>query len=416
MDEVLKIRIEGTVKGLQDSLDEALALTEDLASELDNVSKGVQKTTKTWAIFKKSSFIMQELDRATNGVASQLVLVGKELIAAAAAAGVFAAALIATGIGAIVVAVGLLVLYWEDIVKFTTGWSIELADAQEEIKKMGDEAERGLEAYKNQDNVLKLQGVTQKEINRGVINRLVGVINIRKAELLLAKEQLENLTTYAAQVKKWATRSVYLFTMGPIAAAMALDKVFNTQNARRIKELADDTIAWIESFVGVEDAAEEVKGLNEQIGKLQNQAAGLKLANIEIDKKEAKEAAEELAARIAREAKITLQVEKILLDDDADREIFDVAEINKIAALNDLINAPKSWDVKGIEEANFLIKEQEKAINGLLNSFKWLTEGQKEYVRSLSTGEIEAYREKLENLEDTSQMLANAVGLSLIHI
>ena len=72
--------------------------------------------------------------------------------------------LAATGIGLFVVALGTIVAYWEDIKELVSGVSAE----QEKLNNATDEnvkaQEEKLKSLGNQDNVLKLQGKSEKEI------------------------------------------------------------------------------------------------------------------------------------------------------------------------------------------------------------------------------------------------------------
>lgn len=102
-------------------------------------------------------------------------------------------ALIATGIGAFVVALGLVVAYWDDIKNFITGSNVGLEKQLKTTKKLGDEQSRELEILDKQDNILKLQGKSQTQINKLKKQELKDVIAIRDEELLLAKERLQQL-------------------------------------------------------------------------------------------------------------------------------------------------------------------------------------------------------------------------------
>jgi hypothetical protein len=93
--------------------------------------------------------------------------------------------LAATGIGLFVVALGTIVAYWEDIKELVSGVSSEqekLNDATDANLKAQEEK---LETIDSQDNVLKLQGKTEKEILQ---------IKIKQTEEVIAatKQQIEN--------------------------------------------------------------------------------------------------------------------------------------------------------------------------------------------------------------------------------
>ncbi len=76
----------------------------------------------------------------------------------------FKKALISTGIGALVVAVGLLVAYWEDIMALVGGVSGEQKKLNEATLKDLDAQKEKLDAIDGQSNQLKLQGKTENEI------------------------------------------------------------------------------------------------------------------------------------------------------------------------------------------------------------------------------------------------------------
>lgn len=93
--------------------------------------------------------------------------------------------LLATGIGAFVVALGLVVAYWEDIKELVSG----VSDEQEDLNALTDEnvklQQEKLDSIGSQDNVLKLQGKSEKEIL---------AIKIKQTDEVIAatRQQLEN--------------------------------------------------------------------------------------------------------------------------------------------------------------------------------------------------------------------------------
>lgn len=76
----------------------------------------------------------------------------------------FSRALIATGIGAIIVLIGTLVAYWDDLKSAVTGVSLETEKYIETAKADTEEAKKKYELTKETENVLKLQGKSQREI------------------------------------------------------------------------------------------------------------------------------------------------------------------------------------------------------------------------------------------------------------
>lgn len=101
----------------------------------------------------------------------------------------------ATGIGALVVAMGLLVAYWEDIKGLVSGVSAEQERMNETVNANLTAEQEKLKTIDSQDNVLKLQGKSEKEILQIKIKQTDQVIEATKAVI----EQ--NKITAAAQVK-----------------------------------------------------------------------------------------------------------------------------------------------------------------------------------------------------------------------
>ena len=73
-------------------------------------------------------------------------------------------ALIATGIGAFIVALGLVVTYWDDITQAIGGASQETRDFLTDQEAVTAETIHQLDLLNSQDNVLKLQGLSEAEI------------------------------------------------------------------------------------------------------------------------------------------------------------------------------------------------------------------------------------------------------------
>jgi hypothetical protein len=92
-------------------------------------------------------------------------------------------AIAATGIGLLVVALGTIVAYWDDIKAAVSGVSTQLQRNVELSKNQVKQAEKGVELFDLQENSLRLQGKSETEILR-----------LRQGKLrLLAKEQEEDI-------------------------------------------------------------------------------------------------------------------------------------------------------------------------------------------------------------------------------
>ncbi|NDB58158.1 hypothetical protein EB001_06910 [bacterium] len=92
--------------------------------------------------------------------------------------------LAATGIGLFVVALGLVVAYWDDIKAAVSGVSEEQKKLNEDAQKNLDVQKAKLTAIDSQENILKLQGKSEREILNIKIAQTNEVINATKQQLL----------------------------------------------------------------------------------------------------------------------------------------------------------------------------------------------------------------------------------------
>jgi hypothetical protein len=199
----------------------------------------------------------------------------------------------ATGIGLLVVAVGALVAYWDDIKEAISGVSAEqeaLNVKTEENLKMSEEKVAALD---KQDNILKLQGKTEKQILQFKIAELDTAIKI--AEVNIENQKV----TKAAQIEA-AKRNkdilvgildfltspinVLLKTIDKIASVVGIDSKL-VKGFDAIKSAAANIV-----FDPAETAKEGdllIKAAEERFIELKNQKAGYELQIQAIDKQAA---------------------------------------------------------------------------------------------------------------------------------
>lgn len=100
-------------------------------------------------------------------------------------------AIIATGIGALVVALGALIANFDKLKNLIDGVSDSQKELAETSKEIADTEEKKLETLDNQDNILKLQGKSEKQILDIKIKQTEEVIKLREQQLKAAKELKE---------------------------------------------------------------------------------------------------------------------------------------------------------------------------------------------------------------------------------
>jgi hypothetical protein len=132
--------------------------------------------------------------------------------------------LVATGIGALVVALGLVVAYWDDIKEAVTGVSAEQKKYGEKLKEDVADSEYKLELLEAQESTMLLQGKSQKEINKlkeKELNRQLELLDIdieRQKNEIQGRIDSEKLY---AEYLSWYVR-ITLEAMALVTRAIAL--------------------------------------------------------------------------------------------------------------------------------------------------------------------------------------------------
>jgi hypothetical protein len=236
-------------------------------------------------------------------------------------------ALAATGIGLFVVALGTVVAYWDEIKEAVSGVSAEQAKLNEETHKNFETSKEQLSTLDAQDNVLKLQGKSERQI----LNIKIAQINatIEKGKIELENVLKTSKAEEAAAIQNYnMTKKIVDFTL---EAALFLPKLMlkpidlAIQGANKVSEIlgfgkaisfdvgktieglqdkASDFIAG--SIFNVPELKKEneetAKEIRKSIADLENQKAGFQLSIKEMDKQAAvdvKKAADD--ARTAEE-------------------------------------------------------------------------------------------------------------------
>jgi hypothetical protein len=195
-----------------------------------------------------------------------------------------------TGIGLILVALGAIVAYWDEIKEAVSGVSEEqkklLADAQKAEKLERDK----LDTLNAQDNILKLQGLTEEEILQLKIKQTNAVITQLEAQLM-AQETMKQAQIDAAQRNKDILQGVIMFLTAPLQILLyTIDSVG--------KALGKD-FGLVQGFSGglaklvfdpkeVEKEADAaIAETKKQLNTLRNTVAGYTLSITDIHKKAA---------------------------------------------------------------------------------------------------------------------------------
>jgi len=179
MAEIVEFELVAKTSGAVDSVNK-------VDDAVKKTGKSAKKTSKELSAFAEGGKqIVSALDRQTGGLASKFVAVGK---AAKLSGKAMKTALISSGIGLAVVAVGLLVEYWDEIGEALGFINKDLENQAIQINKSIEASDIKLASLKNQQTILELQDKSTENIK-----------NLVKEELLFQVQKnvelLKNLQT-----------------------------------------------------------------------------------------------------------------------------------------------------------------------------------------------------------------------------
>jgi len=252
----------------------------------------------------------------------------------------FSRALVATGIGAIIVLIGTLVAYWDDLKEAIGGVSKETETYIDKAKADTTEAQKKYDLTKDTENVLKLQGKSQRDILNIKIKETDAIINGIKSQIkgqqIASKEAVETAKRNKEIVKgilnvltapiKLLTNSIDGIVNGLISTAnlfgAGIDFKLNLgENFEKAKDFGASIL-----FDPKEVEAEGKKTqdeLQKQLNTIVNEQAGFKneIKKMDDDERQKKQKdAEELAKKEQERIKKENE-EKIRADDELKKQL-----------------------------------------------------------------------------------------------
>jgi hypothetical protein len=291
------------------------------------------------------------------------------------------AAIGSTGIGLLVIALGAIYTYWDDIKEAVSGVSEEQKQLNALSQKNLDAEKGKLDAIGSQDNVLKLQGKSEKQILQMKIAQTDQTI--KAGEIQIQNQLVTNKLALDAEKRNYKLlRSVLDFLTIPISTiyqmgAKAINGVIELVNKipgvniearvdEKLIEKGKDSLAKL-IFDPKETEAEGKKVVAEQkkyLDKLRNDKAGLQLQINGIDKKasdDAKSKQEEKNKKddeARQKEKDELQKQKDALksiEEKAAKELEDL----KAKTDREKLELQKQRDLEELD--NIKLSEEEKA-------------------------------------------------------
>ena len=334
-------------------------------------------------------------------VGEQLSITFKGLTAGANG---FKKALISTGIGALVVAVGLLVAYWEDILSLVGGVSGEQKKLNEATQKDLVANQEKLEAIDGQTNQLKLQGKSEEEILQLKMAQTDEAI--KSAEINLQNAEATKQAQVEAAKRNQAILSGILnFISFPLTAILgSIDLISKGLVQLGVLEeatnLREDTFDYLSSFVFDPEAVAEsgdatIKEAQGTLDRLKEQRAGYDLASMEAQKAAGEKASAEREKQMQKE----MEAEAILQE--ARTKMLNEQQQQEEAIKKTYAEKQKKLDEAGVKDDGSLEAARSKELQAVRDKFQ-KEEAQKEAEFQKQLNDIRT-QTRLEGITDENE-------------
>lgn len=223
--------------------------------------------------------------------------------------------LLATGIGALVVALGTIIAYWDDIKELVSGVSAEQQKLNEKSHENYETAKEQLSTLDAQDNILKLQGKSEREILNIKIKKIDSALALGKIELEnviktskaeeaaaiqnynMTKKIVDFLLNVAFMMPKLMLMPIDMAIKGAnkVSEALGLGKAISFDLGKTIADMQNKASSFVAGSIfnvpALKKENEETrKEIEKSINDLENQKAGFQLSIKQIDQQAAKDA------------------------------------------------------------------------------------------------------------------------------
>ncbi len=217
---------------------DANAELEKLEGSFKEVDKAAEKTNRSVDDVAGNGGAIAILDQLTGGLATRFrdAYEASKLFNGSLKA--MRTALIATGVGALVVAVGLLVAYWDDIVEYITQANEKLENQLDLTNSISSNLEAQLATVNKQIELNKLQGKANEELEKQKVAILKRLQEQNEAGIKLLENQLQRLKATSTEVGFWETiKTNVAFALFGTKALASESANLAAQRLKEIKEL-----------------------------------------------------------------------------------------------------------------------------------------------------------------------------------
>ena len=302
--------------------------TETASKQFDKVTSSVGKLNKELDENREAT---QLLDDATGGYSTQVLDFKENIVGGFTAVKnltkgmkLLKVAMISSGIGALVVLLAGIAANWETITQYMSGATIEAQKQVQATNEIAEAEQEKLDALNGQDNILRLQGKSEKEILQLKAAQTKETINALEASIL-AQEEVKKQQIETAERNQSILSGILQFVALPLTAIL---KAYDYITGSNTMKIFDDAASLL--FDPEETAAEADETLDKtksQLDKLKNSYAGYQLSIQKIDKDAAdKKKAEEDKKQEEADAKAQAKRDKEIAEKQATLEAIEKLE------------------------------------------------------------------------------------------
>ena len=387
--------IEETVRNIEKAIGISMAFK--------GAIEGTQSAMKLFNNVIKNSTAFQKINSAATVIATGIMtLFGQSVVATSASFKILRGAIIATGIGALAVGVGLLIANFDKIKNSIMGISDASKDLQETTKATTELNKKNLETLNNQENILKLQGKTEREILMMKIDGQKKVVQSIKNELAAQKIVNEEKVQGSKRNQKILQFTIKLLSAGPMLLLKTID--FLGEGVEKLVNSITQSAVGKKIF-GLEPIDVDF-GLTEKANKLIEKASTLVFDPAETEA-QGKEDLKKLEEQLLQQENALAGFQLRVIDMDAKAAKTKQDKIDKIEA--DAKSKKAKQDAKDLAEKLRLEKEEEERRKFTLEEKERL---ENEYTQSILSNQIQeenAVRDKYFSLIEAAKQYGEDV-------
>jgi len=451
-DKIVKITFE--IDGLQQSvtnIDDAKSAmaqlekqVQDVGDAADDAAKEIKKVGQEGQdAGEATEGAMKVADEATGGLATRVKEVtqglgkmGKlgyeSLLKLAGGSKAFALAIASTGIGLLVVALGVIASQWDNILGTVTGVGKEQKQLLADAESTATAEQDALSALEASENSLKLQGKSEREIRDLKIEQTEEAIAALTVALEQQKQVKKSQVEAATRNRDILTGMLQFISLPITAILKAYDYIMGTDYANTVFDSVSELVFDPEEVAAEGDAT--IAETEKTIAALRNKADGFRLAEQqantdaankarELREKEAadKKAADEKAAaeKKAADEKAAAEAQKLLDQYKANRDTINdlllQADLDSIESTFDRVMAElaiqRDADLQKLRDAGATEDEINRIKQSYSEKAKKLAKDEEDYKKALRTQNIDdalAATSKL--LGDTNKLIGEGMA------